>query len=305
MNRAPWEEQGYSSNSNWRRGSSGGARPKNESSGAQGTSYQKTYQSGQPARGRRMPIPVLTSSRETKGGNVSQHNVDQGEKPKNPWKQVAPTNSKVSVDLNLLEAGMNVNSMAKNQKTFAGNDSRSGYREATVLNFTILSKLANPDAEASDIARKFTEKNAFAEFIDSASPDCLELVIVALGQFCEKNGPTIFHNAFIKIVTALGEKNIFAQIPNLIMQLPRSRAANLGSKEDRLARLITSIARLITEMLTVAPAFSCNVLGKDFAEDVYAMSNIPSVRNLTTSNIFDALLDVKVSLKVIVFRFLA
>lgn len=254
-----------------------------------------------------MPTLVSTSSKEIKHGNLSQHNdaVNQGAKPKNPWKKIAPANAEVPMDLRLQEvqATRNADSKTRNQEAIAGNESRSGHhREAAVLNFTILSKLAHPKAEVSEIARKFTEKNAFADFLDSASPDCVELVIVSLGQFCEKNGPTIFHNAFIKIVNALGEKNIFVQLPNVIMQLPWSRATNLGSKEDRLSRLITCIAQLITEMLTVAPAFSCNVLGKNFVEDVYAMSNIPSVRNLSTNNTFDVLLDVRDRLKVLVNR---
>lgn len=309
MNRGPWEsywQEGKSQNSGNSRSSLGGARPKNPNAGAQSTSSNsRSNQSKQNVRGRAKAssLVFVQSKRQMGSENVVQQNEAFNQKPKllNPWKQVVPVDSEVLVDESLLQDNAKTKSHNKNQASPQNTGMGSRFREYPVLNFTILTKLADPTAEAFEIARKLTEKNALADFLEShkMNLDYLELVVIALGQFCEKNGPTLFYSSFIKIVSVLGAKGIFAKMPSVILELPRSRATNLGSKNERLNRIVKSIARLTTEMLTVMPAFSCDVLGKDFIEDVHAMVNVPSVRSLDTTNIFSILLDVKGRLQVV------
>ena len=67
----------------------------------------------------------------------------------------------------------------------------------------------------------------------------------------------------------MGEQGIFKNIPNVILQIPRSIAVNNGTpKDQRLRRLIKSIGLLAKEMLVCIPAESCNWLEEDFFDNI-------------------------------------
>jgi len=69
-----------------------------------------------------------------------------------------------------------------------------------------LKKFAEENAEPSDIVKKFTEEDTgLKQFLKENSNkqdycDSIELVLLVLGGFCQKNGVTEFGHGFIRIV---------------------------------------------------------------------------------------------------------
>jgi hypothetical protein len=61
---------------------------------------------------------------------------------------------------------------------------------------------------------------------------------------------------------------VFKIIANVVMQLPRSNAANALPKDQRLRNVIKSVHHLVKEMLVCMPAESCNWLGENFFADI-------------------------------------
>lgn len=148
------------------------------------------------------------------------------------------------------------------------------------------------ETQPETIARKFTETNTgLKQFLEmnSANWEAIEVVLVVIGNFCEKKGVMLFHNAFIKFVQILADEKVFSNLTSVILNIPKSRCTNLGSRNDRFRQLIKSLSSLTTEMLTVMPALTCDFLGEEFFEDVCALKNIPSVRDTNVGDVFDAL----------------
>ena len=163
-----------------------------------------------------------------------------------------------------------------------------------VLNFENLSKLTSDKIEPSEIIRCLgNPENDLASFLkeNSRNVEYLELIIVALGEFCKKNGVSQFTESFVSIVKLLGEEKIFAQIPSVILNIPNSRATNFPTGPTRLKRLINAIYHLATEILVMMPAYGCEFLGQNFFTDLLSFEMIPSIRNLNVSEAFHELKD--------------
>ena len=94
------------------------------------------------------------------------------------------------------------------------------------------------------------------------------------------------------MIKVLGDQRVFQQIPHIMMQLGTSRCQNLPGKAERMRRLVSSVYHLSVETLVLMPAFGCNVLGRDFYDDLLAVKNFPSVRSLQLpDSAFDLLLE--------------
>jgi hypothetical protein len=161
-----------------------------------------------------------------------------------------------------------------------------------LLNFNGVKKMMEENTEPHIVVKKFAkETTGLEEFLKSNSTnwEVTELILAVLGNFCLNKGVMLFHNAFIKFVQILAVNSVFANLETVVLHIPKARSTNLGSKEERLTRLIKSISYLTTEMLTVMPALTCDYLGERFFEDVCALKALPSIRDLNVSNAFDAL----------------
>jgi hypothetical protein len=159
------------------------------------------------------------------------------------------------------------------------------------LNFTEVLKMIT-DNDPGLVVQKFAEESTgFGQFLKSnpANWEIVELILAVIGNFCFNKGPVLFHNAFIKIVQILGDNAVFKNLESVILNIPKSRSSNLGSKEERLTRLIRSISYLTTEMMTVMPALTCDYLGERFFEDVCALQTMPSFRDFNVNDAFDSL----------------
>ncbi len=157
------------------------------------------------------------------------------------------------------------------------------------LNFEILVKLANDNVEPSEIIRCFLNpENDLPSFVmeNLGNAEYLELILVALGRFCEKNGTAQFTESFVSVVKILADKKVFAQIVPVIINVPISRTTNMQTKEARLKRLTTAIFHLATEILVMMPAFGCHCLGQNFFADLISLKFMPSVQNLNASDAF-------------------
>lgn len=157
------------------------------------------------------------------------------------------------------------------------------------LNFEILVKLANENVEPSEIIRCFLNPdNDLPSFVKEnlGNAEYLELILVALGQFCEKNGTAQFTESFVSVVKILADKKVFAQIVPVIINVPISRTTSTQTKEVRLKRLTTAIFHLATEILVMMPAFGCHSLGQNFFADLISLKFMPSVQNLNASDAF-------------------
>lgn len=160
------------------------------------------------------------------------------------------------------------------------------------LNFTGVLKMMTENTEPHIIVQKFAEESAgLGQFLKSNSTnwEVTELILAVIGNFCLNKGVVLFHNAFIKIVQILADNSVFVNLESVVLHIPKARSTNLGSKEERLTRLIKSISYLTTEMLTVMPALTCNYLGERFFEDVCALKSLPSIRDLNVGDAFDVL----------------
>lgn len=162
-----------------------------------------------------------------------------------------------------------------------------------VLNFEILTKLANDKVEPSEVIRCLGDsENDLASFLmeNWRNPEYLELIIVALGGFCKKSGTSQFTESFVTVVKILANQKVFAQIPLVIINIPTSQAKNLPTRETRLRRLTTAIFHLATEILVMMPAYGCEFLGQNFFTDLLSLETMPSIKSL---NVSDAFLELK------------
>jgi hypothetical protein len=161
------------------------------------------------------------------------------------------------------------------------------------LNFYRVMKMMEENTEPHVVVQKFSEETTgLEEFLKSkvsTNWEVTELILAVLGTFCLNKGVMLFHNAFIKFVQILANNSVFANLESVVLHIPKAQSTNLGSKEERLTRLIKSISYLTTEMLTVMPALTCDYLGERFFEDVCALKSLPSIRDLNVNNVFDAL----------------
>lgn len=175
------------------------------------------------------------------------------------------------------------------------------------LEFGNVKKMAETSVDLAVIVRKLTEEEHGLKKLlrdNHGNWDLIELVLVVLGSFCERNGPASFPQGFIQMVNILAEGEVFREIPSIILQLPRSRANNLGTPQDRLKRLVHSVSSFITEMLVLAPAFACNCLGQDFFEDLMSLKDVPSIRALNRTDVFQCFQEVNTLHKVKARQFL-
>ena len=163
-------------------------------------------------------------------------------------------------------------------------------RPYIALSFPIVLKMMEEDTQPLIVVQRFTDENTgLKQFLEknSSNSDAIELILAVLGQFCKKHGVTLFHNPFIKIVQLLGEKT-FLNLNSLILNIPKSRANNMGTTEERLKRLVQSISYVTTEMLTVMPALACDFLGEQFFVDICALKNMPSISRICQTSTCDA-----------------
>lgn len=160
------------------------------------------------------------------------------------------------------------------------------------LDFAYILKLTSDNVQPSEVIRCLGDpENDLALHLQEnlSNIDYLELIIVALGQFCKKNGSSQFTNGFVTVVKILSAQKIFAHVPSMIINIPMSRAWNLPAKEERLKRLTTAIFHLATEMLVLTPALACHSLGQNFFSDIISLKIMPSIRNLNVTDAFDVL----------------
>lgn len=159
------------------------------------------------------------------------------------------------------------------------------------LDFQYLVKLASENVEPSVVIRCLGDpENDLAQHLKEnlGNFDYLELVIVALGVFCKKNGTSQFSESFVSVVRILEAQNIFQHISSIIINIPVSRVANLSvAKEERLKRLTTAVFHLATEMLVMMPAFSCQCLGQHFFTNIIALQAMPSIKALNVVDAFN------------------
>jgi hypothetical protein len=165
-----------------------------------------------------------------------------------------------------------------------------------------LKKLTEENTEPSELVKKFTDEECGLQKLLRDNPtnwEFVELILVALGGFCQRGGNSQFSSAFSKIIIILRESQVFQNLYSVIMQIPQTNSYNLGTKEKRLVQLVESISYLATEMLTQIPALACDVLGENFFGDLVSIRMAPSIRLLDKSNVFDSLQDVSTRLKVL------
>ncbi len=152
--------------------------------------------------------------------------------------------------------------------------------------------MTDDSTDPSEIVRKFTEDDYGLDQLLRDNPSNLEfteLVLVALGKFCKKNGNASFPSAFIKIVQILTEAGVFQRISSVIFGIAESTVTNMGTRENRLGQFVSSISSLATEMLVHTPSLACNALGKSFFSRLSILKDDPSIRELNqTTNVFES-----------------
>ena len=158
-----------------------------------------------------------------------------------------------------------------------------------VLDLQNLLKLTNETTEPSEIIRSLEDDLASHLKKNSSNADYLELLLIALGVFCKKNGTSQFTDSFVNVVKILAAQQFFSQITFIVISIPKSRATNFPPKEERLKSLITSISYLSTEMLVKMPAFACNYLGENFFIDIISLKDMPSIKSLNNDDVFNVL----------------
>lgn len=170
------------------------------------------------------------------------------------------------------------------------------------LSFRDLLALSQDDAQPSEVIRKLGDaQHGLAALLDSAHgrPELIELVLVIMGQFCEKNGQVQFTEGFVAIVQTLAEKNVFKQTLSVVMQIPGSFSENLPSQTDRLTRLIKSVYRLACEILVLMPAYGCTYLGEHFFVNLLTLKGMTSIQLLKVpDHIFELLHQANLRLQV-------
>ncbi|KAI9558322.1 hypothetical protein GHT06_015075 [Daphnia sinensis] len=160
------------------------------------------------------------------------------------------------------------------------------------LDFEYIMKLASDNAEPSEVIRCLgdPENDLGLQLQENLNNvEYLELIIVALGGFCKKNGASQFTDSFVTVVKILAAQKIFTYVISMIINIPMSRARHLPPKEERLKRLTTAIFHLATEMLVLTPALGCHALGENFFTDIISLKFMPSIKNLNVTDAFDVL----------------
>ena len=163
------------------------------------------------------------------------------------------------------------------------------------LNFTSLKKLIAETVEPSEIIRKLMDGEGGLKKLLKDHPnqwDLIELVLIALGNFCEKDGVESFSSDFIAVVHILAQHEVFRNVSNVVLQIATAPASsNMLPKEERMKRLIKGIYQLGVAMLIKIPAFSCNHLGQNFFIDIHFLKDAPSVKVLKQDEGFQLLED--------------
>ena len=180
---------------------------------------------------------------------------------------------------------------------------RAGYssRQPTKgsLDSRLLLTLSNENTEPSEIIRHLGNEGSFnlalVEHLNDF--DYLELILLALGNFCKKNGPTQFHSEFCPIVLLLFKHRVLSQVTAIIIQTSISREMTL-QKGDRLKRLIRAVYHLASDIIVMLPSVACNFLGEDFFTNILSLKEMPSIQKLNISDAFDILLPAVERLKV-------
>ena len=157
------------------------------------------------------------------------------------------------------------------------------------MTFHDLLRLAEETTPTTEIVRRFGNAEAGLQQLLNGNPnnDVLELVLVILGEFCQqpKNGVAQFRDTFIELVQILGQKQVFSKVTSIVLQLPHSRANNIGrSNSKRLKRLIGAVYHLTMEILTLMPNYACNTLGQHFFRDLIALKNMPTITELDAAD---------------------
>lgn len=128
----------------------------------------------------------------------------------------------------------------------------------------------------------------------------LELLLVALGNFCKSNGCTQFTDGFVVVIQSLSNKKIFAAVPSIFLNIPTTRCpANKFSEKERIERFLQAVFHVTTELLVIMPSFGSHFLGQNFFIDLMAMKHFPSIRDLKVEHLFSVLEPANALLQVI------
>ena len=172
------------------------------------------------------------------------------------------------------------------------NSSRGGHNNniqpSKGLDLRQLIRLADDKAEPSEIIRFLgNAEGGLPSSLEEHQNDYnyVEHVLLALGNFCQKNGATQFREGFISVVQVLASPNhhIFSQVRTIIKNTLTSQTG------DRLKRLINAVYNLATEMIVLIPAFACNCLGEDFFTDILTLKGTASIQKMNIAEAFDIL----------------
>jgi hypothetical protein len=156
------------------------------------------------------------------------------------------------------------------------------------LDFQYLVRLTSEDVEPSEVIRCLEDDDLAQHLKENlGNVEYLELLIVALGGFCKKNGTSQFRESFVSIVKILAAQNVFPHVTSIIINIPISRAVNLPGKEERLKRLTAAVFYLTTEILVMMPNLGCQCLGQNFFVDIISLKDMPSIKNLNANDAFD------------------
>lgn len=151
------------------------------------------------------------------------------------------------------------------------------------LGFDDLLVLCQDGTQPSEVVRKLGDaEHGLSALLDSAHgrPEYLELVLVILGRFCEKNGQVQFTEGFVGMIQTLAEKNVFQQVVSVAMQIPCSFIQGLPPQSHRMAALVTSVYYLACEMLVLMPAYGCTYLGEHFFTNLLLLKDMPAIKLL-------------------------
>jgi hypothetical protein len=149
-------------------------------------------------------------------------------------------------------------------------------------------RLTSEDVEPSEVIRCLEDDDLAQHLKENlGNVEYLELLIVALGGFCKKNGTSQFRESFVSIVKILAAQNVFPHVTSIIINIPISRAVNLPGKEERLKRLTAAVFYLTTEILVMMPNLGCQCLGQNFFVDIISLKDMPSIKNLNANDAFD------------------
>ena len=154
------------------------------------------------------------------------------------------------------------------------------------LDLRQLGRLAEEKTEPAEINRYLgNAEGGLSSSLEDHQNDFeyLELVLLALGGFCQKNGATQFTEGFVSVVHVLQNHRVFSQVRTIIKNTSTSKTG------ERLKRLISAVYHLATEMIVMLPAFACNFLGEDFFTDILTLKETGSIQKMNIADAFDVL----------------